>query len=101
MKRVTNLSEVKPLDPEKKDAVMEKELGELVCELSSTATTEEEGDESRNALANMLLDIDISGANEVMKVSSLKKDPEWFATLARNLQQEQREKICCGRAYIG
>ena len=72
MKRVTNLSEVKPLDPEKIDAVME-ELGELVCELSSTATTEEEGDESRNALANMLVDIDISGANEVMKVSSLKK----------------------------
>ena len=73
MKRVTNLSEVKPLDPEKIDAVMEKELGELECELSSTATTEEERDESRHALANMLVDIDISGANEVMKVSSLQK----------------------------
>ena len=79
MKRVTNLREVKPLDPEKIDAVMEKELGELVCELSSTATTEEEG---RHALANMLVDIDISGANEVMKVSSLQKtlsglQPQW------------------------
>ena len=81
MKRVTNLSEVNLLDPEKIDALME-ELGELECELSSTATTEEEKDESRHALANMFVDIDISAANEVMKVSSLQKtssglQPQW------------------------
>ena len=81
MKRVTNLSEVNLLDPEKINALME-ELGELECELSSTATTEEEKDESRHALANMFVDIDISAANEVMKVSSLQKtssglQPQW------------------------
>ena len=59
-----------------------EELGELECELSSTATTEEEKDESRHALANMFVDIDISAANEVMKVSSLQKtssglQPQW------------------------
>ena len=78
-----------------------EELGELECELSSTATTEEEKDESRHALANMFVDIDISAANEVMKVSSLQKNPEWFATPMGRPQQEQREEICCGRAYIG
>ena len=70
LKRVLSLSEVQSLDHIKIDALMAKELGECV---SSSATTAEssaaattcvcsEEDSTSEALANLLVDIDISAA---------------------------------------
>lgn len=73
LRRVSHISQANPLSEAKIDTIMQKELGS-VCNLSQGAATEEV-DDSTHALANMLVDIDLSAppAENHIQSSSLSK----------------------------